>query len=120
LKASNLNTRISTGSGSITMQASELLQRIKKDSAPQVIDARSGLEFKRGHIPGAIHAPVLKILLKRARLPQNKNSELVITCEHGPRALMAKCLLATYGYRSATLLEGHMLGWRKAGLPLEK
>jgi hypothetical protein len=34
LKASNLNTRISTGSGSITMQASELSQRIKKHSAP--------------------------------------------------------------------------------------
>jgi len=102
------------------MKALELTQRIKSNSAPQVMDARSGLEFKRGHIPGAIHAPVWKILLKRARLPENKNSELVITCEHGPRAWMAKCLLTTYDYRSVTLLEGHMLGWRKAGLPLEK
>jgi rhodanese-related sulfurtransferase len=68
LKASNLNTRISTGSGSITMQASELSQRIRKHSAPQVIDVRSGLEFKRGHTPGAIHAPVLKILLKNLSL----------------------------------------------------
>jgi hydroxyacylglutathione hydrolase len=102
------------------MKASELTQRINSNSAPVVIDARSGLEFKRGHIRGAIHAPVLKILLKRARLPENKNSELVITCEHGPRALMAKCLLATYGYRNTTLLDGHMLGWRRAGLPLEK
>jgi rhodanese-related sulfurtransferase len=102
------------------MKASELTQRINSNSAPQVIDARSGLEFKRGHIPGAIHAPVLKILLKRARLPEDKNSELVITCEHGPRALMAKCLLATYGYRHTTLLKGHMLGWRRAGLPEEK
>ena len=102
------------------MKNTELAQRIQSNSAPQVIDARSGFEFKRGHIAGAIHAPVLKILLKRARLPQNKNSELVITCEHGPRALMAKCLLATYGYRNTTLLDGHMLGWRRAGLPLEK
>ena len=102
------------------MKASELAQRITANSAPQVIDVRTGLEFKRGHIPGAIHAPVLKILLKRARLPEDKNSEVVITCEHGPRALMAKCLLATYGYRNTTLLEGHMLGWRRAGLPLEK
>ena len=102
------------------MKAPELAQRIASNSAPQVIDARSGLEFQRGHIPGAIHAPVLKILLKRARLPEDKNSEVVITCEHGPRALMAKCLLATYGYRNTTLLEGHMLGWRRAGLPLEK
>jgi rhodanese-related sulfurtransferase len=44
----------------------------------------------------------------------------VITCEHGPRALMAKCLLAAYGYRHTTLLKGHMLGWRRAGLPEEK
>ena len=102
------------------MQASELTQRINSNSAPVVIDARSGFEFKRGHIRGAIHAPVLKILLKRARLPENKNSELVITCEHGPRALMAKRLLGVYGYRNTTLLDGHMLGWRRAGLPLEK
>jgi rhodanese-related sulfurtransferase len=102
------------------MKAHELAQRITSNSAPQVIDARSGLEFKRGHIPGAIHAPLLKILLKRARVPENKNSELVITCEHGPRAWMVKCLLATYGYRNTTLLDGHMLGWRRADLPLEK
>ena len=102
------------------MKASELAQRITANSAPQVIDVRTGLEFKRGHIPGAIHAPVLKILLKRARLPENKKAELVITCEHGPRALMAKRLLAIYGYRNTTLLDGHMLGWRRAGLPLEK
>jgi rhodanese-related sulfurtransferase len=102
------------------VQASELAERIRSNSAPTVIDARSAMEFHHGHIPGAIHAPVLKILLKRARLPEDQNSEVVITCEHGPRALMAKCLLATYGYRNTTLLEGHMLGWRRAGLPLEK
>ena len=102
------------------MQASELVKRITLKSAPQVIDARSELEFKRGHIPGAIHAPVLKIFFKRAHLPENKNAELVITCEHGPRALMAKGLLAACGYHNSTLLKGHMLGWRKAGLPLEK
>jgi rhodanese-related sulfurtransferase len=102
------------------MHNAELAQRITSNSAPQVIDVRSGLEFKRGHIPGAIHAPVLKILLKRTSLPKDKDSELVITCEHGPRAMIAKTLLAIYGYRNATLLEGHMLGWRRAGLPLEK
>jgi len=101
------------------MKALELAERIRSNSAPTVIDARSAMEFHHGHIPGAIHAPVLTILLKRAPLPKDKNSELVITCEHGPRAAMAKALLGIYGYRNATLLTGHMLGWRKAGLPLE-
>ena len=102
------------------MTAQELLKRIESKTAPVIIDARTGIEFKGGHIQGAIHAPFLKILLKRARLPEDKNSELVITCEHGPRAMMAKRLLAIYGYRNTTLLDGHMLGWRKAGLPSEE
>ena len=102
------------------MHAGELAQRIKTNSAPMVIDTRSGIEFKLGHIPGAIHAPVLKMLLKMTHLPEDKNTELVITCFHGPRAWIAQRLLATYGYRNATLLEGHMAGWRRAGLPLKK
>ena len=102
------------------MTAQELLKRIESKTAPVIIDARTGIEFKGGHIQGAIHAPFLKILLKRARLPEDKNSELVITCEHGPRAMIAKRLLAVFGYRNTTLLDGHMLGWRNAGLPLEK
>jgi len=102
------------------MHNPELARRLTRGNAPWIIDARSTLEFKSGHIPQAVHAPILKILLKRARLPKDKSSELVITCEHGPRAVMAKALLAIYGYRNATLLRGHMLGWRRAGLPLEK
>ena len=102
------------------MQASDLAQRIKTNGAPLVIDTRTGLEFKLGHIPGAIHAPVLKMLLKMTHLPEDKNTELVITCFHGPRAWMAQKLLAAFGYRNATLLEGHMAGWRRAGLLLEK
>ena len=102
------------------MTAIELQKRIGSKTAPAIIDARSGIEFKRGHIPGAIHAPILKILFKRARLPEDQDSELVITCEHGPRAMMAKRLLAIYGYRNTTLLDGHMLGWRNAGLPSEE
>lgn len=102
------------------MQAKELSQRIKSKKSPAVIDVRSGFEFNSGHIPGAIHAPTWRILLKLARLPKEKSAELVITCEHGPRAQMAQGLLNAYGYRNTTLLDGHMAGWRRAGLPLEK
>ena len=101
------------------MQPRELAKRIQAKSAPPVIDVRSGLEFRHGHIPGAIHAPALKILLKLAKLPGDKTAELVITCEHGPRAQMAQRILAAYGYRNTSLLEGHMAAWKKAGLPLE-
>lgn len=102
------------------MQARELSKRIKSKNSPPVVDVRTGIEFSNGHIPGAIHAPTWKILLKLAKLPKDKSAELVVTCELGPRAQIAQALLNAYGYRNVTLLEGHMAGWRSAGLPLEK
>lgn len=102
------------------MQASELLERIKSNSAPVIVDPRSEFEFKRGHIPGAINAPVRKILLNRANLPSDKNTSMVIACMHGQRAVLAKWVLGLYGYRNTDLLVGYIEGWIKAGLPVEQ
>ncbi|MDO9067619.1 MAG: rhodanese-like domain-containing protein [Deltaproteobacteria bacterium] len=101
------------------MKAKELMQRIKSKKPPTVVDVRSGFEYHDSHIPGAIHAPAWKILFKAASLPNDKSAEVVVTCEHGPRASMAQGLLGLIGYRNVTLLEGHMAGWRGAGLPIE-
>jgi rhodanese-related sulfurtransferase len=101
------------------MQSSELLRRVQSNSAPVVVDTRSEFEFGRGHVPGAINAPVRKILLNRACLPEDKKCEMVILCEHGQRAMLAKFLRRLYGYGNMALLEGHMKGWKEAGLPLQ-
>jgi hydroxyacylglutathione hydrolase len=102
------------------MQASELVQRIKSNNAPLIVDARKTKLFKESHIPGAIHAKVPWILLGKVQFPEDKTTEMVLACEHGPRSWMAWKLLALRGYHNTSLLEGHMLGWKKAGLPLEK
>jgi rhodanese-related sulfurtransferase len=101
------------------MQASELLERINANNAPVVVDTRSEFEFRRGHIPGAINAPVRKILLNRASLPQDKASEMVVHCEHGQRAALARFFLGLYGYKNTAPLEGDLEDWKKAGLPLK-
>jgi len=102
------------------MQPNELLKRMKSKQPPTVLDVRSGFEFRNGHIPGALHSPAFKILFRVARIPSDKNTELVVTCEHGPRAQLAKSLLGFLGYRNITLLEGHMSAWRQAGRLQEK
>ena len=102
------------------MQPKELITRIKSNNSPTVIDVRSGSEFKSGHVPGALHAPAWKIALRIADLPKNHDAELVVTCEVGPRAQMAKVIISSMGYRNVTLLAGHMSGWRQAGLGMEK
>jgi len=102
------------------MQPQELAEKIASGQAPEIIDVRTGFEFRAGHIPGAINAPIWKILLKLVPLPRDKQTELVVLCELGPRAVMGKALLALFGYRNITLLTGHMAAWRRSGLPQEK
>ncbi len=102
------------------MQPQELAKKIALGQPPSVIDVRTRSEFKAGHIRGAINAPVWKILLRFVALPQDKNAELVVLCELGPRAIMGKALLGFLGFRNVTLLVGHMAAWRRLDLPMEK
>ena len=98
----------------------ELANKIAAGQAPAVVDVRTGFEFKAGHIPGAINAPIWKIMLRLVSLPQDKNGILVVLCELGPRAVIGKLLLGFLGYRDVTLLTGHMAAWRRLGLPMMK
>ena len=102
------------------MRAEELAEKMKAGKPPAIVDVRTGFEFNRGHIPGALHCPTWMILLGLAPLPKEKDEEVVVTCEHGPRAQIVKGILGFLGYRNVTLLEGHMYAWRKAGCPQKK
>jgi hydroxyacylglutathione hydrolase len=101
------------------MQPEELAEKIAAGRPPVVVDVRTGFEFNAGHIPGALHAPTWKIMLGMSSLPRDKGAELVILCELGPRAMVARSLLGLFGYRNTLLLAGHMAAWRRLGLPLE-
>ena len=100
------------------MQPRELAEKMAAGHPPVVVDVRTGFEFRSGHIPGAINAPTWKIMLHRASLPTDKQAEMVVLCELGPRAVMARVLLGFFGYRNTLLLAGHMAAWRRAGFPL--
>ena len=102
------------------MTAQELNQMIIDGYPPLIIDVRSRLEFKTGHIPGAIHVSMYKLAFRLTKLPKADGRTAVLTCEHGPRAQMAKPFVAKAGYIQLEMLEGHMAGWRKAGFAIEK
>ena len=98
------------------MEAKELLERIDAHDEPLVVDARTSIEYKHGHVPGAVSAPLGKILVRRVHLPKER---MVVTCHGGERAWIARKILAHRGYRETEPLTGHMRNWKKAGLPME-
>ena len=95
----------------------ELLLELSKKNPPVVIDVRTGFEFSAAHIKGARNIPFYSIFTNRKRLPENRHYPLVLTCEHGPRAYVAKLFLWLLGYRNMRYLEGHMTAWKANNMP---
>lgn len=102
------------------MTPTELLSLIDGGHAPAILDVRSEWEFKRGHVPGAVHIPFWKVGTRLEEVPSKQGEALVVYCGHGPRAWRAGGVLRRHGFKSITYLKGHMHGWRRAGLREEK
>ena len=100
------------------MEPAELAGKLGRVGAPLVLDVRSAYEYRSAHIPSAIHIPCGLVLLRLKALPKNRRQHLVVPCEHGPRAEIARLQLVLAGYKNVVLLRGHMAAWRRLGLPL--
>lgn len=80
-----------------------------------LIDVRSPLEFETERIEGAQNFPIESIEDGSAELPPG---ELVMICRSGKRAQRAAFALLRKG-RKTKVLNGGLLNWMKAGLPVK-
>lgn len=110
-----------TASGcSTTIIQGDLLKKMQENHAPVIVDVRSDQEYDRDHLPGAVHIPFYSIGTGLKALKLAKQEQVVLYCEHGPRAGFAGLSLYLQGYKQVYSLDGHMQGWRANGLPIEK
>lgn len=96
-----------------------LLEKMRADTAPFIVDVRSQGEFGKDHIPGAIHIPFYSISSGLSTIGISKKDMLVLYCEHGPRSGIASMTLFLSGYEQVYSLDGHMQGWRNNAFPIE-
>jgi len=101
---------------------SELLDQINRGATPAIVDVRSRGEFEAAHVPGAVHIPFYSILSSSEELPvpAEEGQPLVVYCEHGPRAGIARAQLWFVSDHPVRFLEGHMTAWKSDGLPVEQ
>jgi rhodanese-related sulfurtransferase len=95
----------------------ELLRQIEAGEAPPIVDVRSRGEFETSHVPGAVHVPFYSLLSQGDRIPEGQ--PIVVYCEHGPRAGIARAQLWLTIDRPVLFLEGHMTAWKRDGLPVD-
>ncbi|MFZ0256263.1 MAG: rhodanese-like domain-containing protein [Gammaproteobacteria bacterium] len=105
--------------GRSAIKPSELFRQIESGTAPTIVDVRSRWEFEKGHVPGALHIPFWAAFMRSSEIPTLHQEPVIVYCAHGPRAGFAKAALRLSGFDRVFYLEGHMSGWKKAGLPLE-
>ena len=84
-----------------------------------LLDVRTAPEFARGHIKGAKLIPVRELVRRIWELDHLKEKELLIYCRTARRSAIAMRILADHGFRKICDLEGGIIAWRRAGLPVE-
>ncbi|MEX2146929.1 MAG: rhodanese-like domain-containing protein [Candidatus Rokuibacteriota bacterium] len=82
-----------------------------------LLDVRTPLEFESERIDGALNIPLDVLDARVEDVPEH--AEVVVVCRTGVRATLAAQTLAGAG-RRARVLEGGVLAWRRARLPLRQ
>lgn len=82
-----------------------------------VVDVRGGEEWSNGHIPAAVHLPLVELEQRLDELPRGR--PLIVHCQSGPRAAIAASLLKAKGFSDVRLFTGGFAEWRAAGKPVE-
>ena len=104
---------------STTIGAEELMSRIEAETAPTILDVRTPEEFAAGHVPGAINIPYTELEERYSELELEGSDELVVYCQSGRRAAIAKAALSELGFTNVRDLDGHIAAWKQAERPLE-
>ena len=103
---------------SVTQQ--QLLEKLKQQDRPLLLDVRTAGEFRHGHIPGAVNIDIRQLERALPRLGNYRHNEVVIYCETGARARSAIPMLKDAGFTRLVLADGDMSGWRRSRLPAER
>lgn len=91
-----------------------------------VVDVRDADEFAHGHIPGAIHIPLSQIEAEAddSMAPlmsiSGRREVILFVCRSGARSEAACIQLKNLLGRRAQFLQGGLMAWVGAGIPLAR
>lgn len=85
-----------------------------------LLDVRDPDEHAEGHAPQSMNIPLGRLHTRRGELEAWRNKPVVVICRSGRRSARAVEDLNAAGFNQAFNVEGGMLAWEAAKLPVEK
>jgi len=83
-----------------------------------VLDVREPYEYEAGHVDGALLMPLAQTVQLAADLP--KDEPVYVICRSGNRSLSASQALVDAGFQDVRNVDGGMIAWQAAGLPIAR
>ena len=107
---------LAAGVKGLTVQETKTL--IDRTPNLYILDVRTPDEFKEVRLKNSVLIPVSNLERRVAEVP--KNRPVLVVCAVGARSKTASELLVSRGYREVYHLNDGLVGWYRAGLPVER
>lgn len=105
---------------SSTINVKELSQHLTEDGELRVIDIRDGDDYGAGHIPSALHIPLLRLQQKPDLVPDDRPVVIYAgNSEEDQRNCMEAAKALERVNLRAQVLDGGLPAWLKAGYAVE-
>ena len=88
-----------------------------REAGAQVVDVREAVEWRRGHVPGAVHIPV-RAIGRRGPAELDPVRPVVLLCASGHRSTLAARTLTKQGFTKVYDVHGGMMAWHRKALPV--
>ena len=95
-------------------------KNLRDDGSGVTLFVDTSRDFARGHVPGARWVPRGWLEWQVGDFAPSTDTRVVVTCGDGRQSLLAAATLMELGYSDVAALEGGMIAWSAAGLPVEE
>jgi rhodanese-related sulfurtransferase len=83
-----------------------------------LLDVREAYEYEQGHAPGSTLIPLGQLEQRLQEISSYKDKPVALICRSGQRSGVAQKLLKIAGFSATANLEGGIIAWQRAGLPV--
>ena len=103
---------------SVTLLAPTEAQALIESGEVEVIDVRTPQEYSEGHIEGATLVDFYEPDFADRIAELDRGDEYVVYCRSGNRSSQATALMADVGFADVNDVDGGIVAWEAAGLPV--
>lgn len=85
-----------------------------------LLDVREPHEYAEVHAPGSLLIPLGQLMSRVEEFRSFENKPVLVICRSGARSTAAADKLVHQGFKSVYNVQGGIIAWEKAGLPVER